>query len=255
MDFVTLYGSELDRELGSADRTQLFTTALRKAAINAAQRKFVTETECFTRQASIPLVDDTQEYDIEAATGFEDFSWIAKDGVSIKIVSGSNTRYIEGDDLRVTSVERLNVEEPGWKAVSAGTPQALYTRRDGGRIFLGLHPKPSIDTETWTAIVGYVLFPSDLSADADEPFTFSTNPVKSLRPWHRALVHYAAYDLEKLRKDTERSGIQLQLFQAEVDSYRSKQAPKGGQSVRMVVNYRDRARRGTPRRYDPRTYP
>jgi hypothetical protein len=48
MDFVTLYGLELDRELGSADRTVLFTTARRKAAINAAQLEWVKRTECFT---------------------------------------------------------------------------------------------------------------------------------------------------------------------------------------------------------------
>ena len=41
----------------------------------------------------------------------------------------------------------------------------------------------------------------DMSADADEPFTVSSNPIKSLRFHHRALVYYAAFDLEKLRKD------------------------------------------------------
>src|SRR5262245_1166554 len=141
MDFVTLYGTELDRELGSADRTQLFTTARRKSAINAAQLQWVKDTECFTRQTTVTLVSGTQEYDLESTT--TDFAWISKQGVSIKIVSGSNTRYIEGDDLEVTTVERLNVEEPGWRSATAGSPMKMYIRRADGAVQLGFHPAPS----------------------------------------------------------------------------------------------------------------
>ena len=96
MDFVTLYSTELTRALGSS-KTDLFTTARRKAAINAAQLEWVRRTECFQRQASVALVDGTQEYDIEAS--LTDFGWITKQGLSIKIVDGTTTTYIEGDDL------------------------------------------------------------------------------------------------------------------------------------------------------------
>lgn len=250
MIFSTLYGSELDRELGSADRTQLFTTQRRKDAINAAQLEWVKRTECFQRQVSFTLEDDRQEYDLEAAT---DFAWIAKNGVSIKIVSGTTTRYIEGDDLIQTSVARLMQDEPGWRAVTAGTPTSWYLRRTGGTVQLGLHPKPSIDTETWTAIVQIVMIPTDLSADADEPFTCSTNPLRSLRPFHRALVHFAAYDLEKYRKDQGRSGAQLQLFELEVAKFTGVEKPKGGQRVRLANDYRGNASMSRPMRTDPRT--
>ena len=50
MTFLELYGTELDRELGTTDRTQRFTTARRKAAINAGQLEFVRRTECLTRE-------------------------------------------------------------------------------------------------------------------------------------------------------------------------------------------------------------
>jgi hypothetical protein len=113
-NFSTLYGIELDRELGTADRDQRFTTARRKAAINAGQLEFVKRTECLQRQASVTLVDATQEVDLEASV--TDFGWIAKQGISIAITSGTTTRYLEGDDLEVTSVANLNVEEPGWRA-------------------------------------------------------------------------------------------------------------------------------------------
>lgn len=255
MDFVTLYGTELDRELGSADRTSLFTTARRKAAINAAQLEFVKRTECLSLETTVPLVDDTQEVDIEASV--TDFGWIAKQGISIQITSGTTTRYIEGDDLTVTSIERLNTEQPGWRAVSAGTPTHVFIRRNGGTLNLGLHPKPSITAgDTWDAIVPYVLVPDDLVNDADVPFTVAANPILSLRPWHRALSYYGAFDLEKFRKDTGRSASALQLFEAEIEKYTAVNKPKGERRVRFVRDYRRTAQHGLcyPRRnWDPRT--
>lgn len=249
MTFVELYGLELDRELGSADRTQLFTVARRKAALNAAQLEWVKRTECLVKETSVALVDDTQTYDLEST--ISDFGWIAKQGVSIKIVNGSTVRYLEGDDLIVTTEERLNVEEPGWRAASKSTPTHVYLKRDGGAVNLGLHPKPSISGETWTAVLPYVLVPADMSVDADEPFTVSSNPIKSLRFWHRALVHYAAYDLEKFRKDTARGAAQLQLFEAEVQKFAGVEKPRGGQSVRFARVYRKVLSARRP--MDPRT--
>jgi hypothetical protein len=252
MQFSELYGTELDRELGTADTTQRFTVVRRKAAINAAQLEWVKRTECFQRQTTVSLVTGTQEYDLEAT--ITDFAWIAKQGVSIKIVSGTTTRYIEGRDLQVTSVERLNTEEPSWRAVAASTPKNVYLRRDGGTVNLGFHPAPAITgTDVWTALVPYVVVPADMSADADEPFTVSANPLKSMRPWHRALVHFAAYDLEKLRKDTQRGGAQLQLFELEVAKFTGVEKPKGGGRVRLATDYRQQARVGVARRVDPRS--
>lgn len=251
MIFSDLYGTELDRELGSADRAQLFTTARRKAAINAAQLEWVKRTECFQKQTTVTIVDLQQEYDLEAT--ITDFGWIAKQGVSIKIVSGSTTRYIEGDDLEVTSVERLNVEEPGWRAVSAGTPTKVYLRRDGGTVNLGFFPAPDITgSDTWTALVPYVIVPTDLSADADEPFSVSGNPLRSMRPWHRALAHFGAFDCEKYRKDSARGGAQLQLFELEVAKFTGTEKPKGGQHVRLSNDYRRSARFGRSAPMDPR---
>jgi hypothetical protein len=250
VDFVTLYGTELDRELGTADRDQRFTTVRRKAAINAGQLEFVKRTECLQRQASVTLVDATQEVDLEASV--TDFGWIAKQGISIAITSGTTTRYLEGDDLEVTSVANLNVEEPGWRAESAGTPRKVYIRREGGALNLGLHPKPSITAgDTWVALVPYVVVPTDLSADADEPFTVSSNAIRSLRPWHRALVYFAAFDLEKLRKDVGRQQAALQLFELEIQRYTNTDKPKHGQRVRFARVYR--ALRSATLSTDPRT--
>lgn len=248
MTFLELYGIELDRELGTADRSQLFTLVRRKAAVNAGQLEWVKRTECLQRQVSFVLEDDRQEYDMEAAT---DFAWIAKNGVSIKIVTSTSTRYIEGDDLDMTSVARLNVEEPGWRAQTASTPKNWYQRRTGGTVQLGLHNKPNIiGSDVWTALVQIVMVPTDMSLDADEPFTCSGNPLRSMRPYHRAIAHYAAYDLEKFRKDQARGGAQLQLFELEVAKFTGVEKPRGGTQVRFSRVYRRPM--GNPR-MDPRT--
>jgi hypothetical protein len=253
MQFSALYGTELDRELGTADRTQRFTTQRRKDAINAAQLEFVRRTECLTRSVSIALVDGTQEYDLEAS--ISDFGWLSKQGLSISVTDGTTTRYYEGDDLIFMTVERLNAEHPGWRGWTAGTPRYYYIDRNGGALNLGFAPAPDFDGDTAAVRVHAVIVPADMSADADEPFTVSSNPIKSLRFHHRALVYYAAFDLEKLRKDSQREGLFSQLFDAEVEKYFASMKPKGGQQVRMARNYRTEAIRGVGRAPDPRTWP
>lgn len=251
MTFEELYGVELTRELATADTTARFTTVRRKAAINAGQLEFAKRTHCLTRETTIAIVDGTQEYDLEAT--ITDFGGISAQGVSIKIVGSSATRYIEGDDLIETTVERLNVEEPGWRADTASTPRYVYLRRNGGTVNIGFHPAPDVGSgETWTVILPYWAIPADMSATTDEPFTISSNTIKSLRPFHRALVHYGAHDLEKLRKDLGRAAAQLQLFEQYVAEYEQEQRPKRGTRVRLARDYR---RLGRGLRYDPRIYP
>jgi hypothetical protein len=253
MTFVDLYGTELDRELGNIS-TQLFTTARRKAAVNWAQLEFVKQTECLKRNTTIPLVSGTQEYDIEATVS--DYGFIAKSGISIRITPATGSvRYIEGDNLTRTTVQQLNTERSGWRAESAGTPDSYYVDPNGGAVNLGLVPAPSITAgDTWAVLLPYVVVPSDMSADIDEPFTVSSNPIKWLRLFHRALVHGAAYDLEKFRKEVARSATQLQLFEREIAACVATMTPKGGQTVRLATNYRRSATRPI-RRQDPRVWP
>lgn len=254
MTFLQLYGTELDRELASSS-TQLFTTARRQAAVNWAQLEFTKQTECFKRNTTISLVSGTQEYDLEATVS--DFGFIAKQGISIRITPASGSvRYLQGEDLTPMTVERLNYERPNWRAEAAGTPDSYYVDPDGGALNLGLVPKPSITAgDTWVLLLPYVAIPADMSGDADEPFSIASNPVKALRFFHRALVHGAAYDLEKFRKDVPRSATQKQLFEQEVSSYFATMKPKGGQHVRIATNYRAHQTGMLPRRFDPRAYP
>ena len=55
-------------------------------------------------------------------------------------------------------------------------------------------------------------------------------------------MHYAAYELEKLRLNTEGAKSQLQQFTGYLDRFMRAQLPKGGQQVRLGRNYFSEAR-------------
>lgn len=253
MTFLQLYGEQLHHELGSQDTTELFTTARRKDAINRAQDRFVLQTKCTERLGTISLVDGTGEYDVEALLT----DWIMPLGdPSIKIVeSGVTDRYIEGQDLARMDPPKLNIHEPGWRATSAQTPFRYYWRREGGRDFLGFYPPLDLTaTQTGSALVPYLADPSDLSLDADEPFTVSSNVVITMRPYHQALVHYAASRLELLRKNYTRSKEQLQFYSGFVAEYMAKESEQQEQTIWFARDYLQEASR-SPRPLDPRRYP
>lgn len=248
MTFEDLYGEQLTSELGTTDVTQRFTTARRKAAINEAQTEFIERTECLVKLFEIPVVDSTEEYDLEASV--TNYLRIAKRGPSLKMNDGTNDRFVEGpDDFPQQDPPLLNRNSPGWRAWPDGTPVGWYLRREASFLYFGLTPSPDIPSgETWTLQIPCVVRASDMSATTDVPFKASGAAAgpSSFIPWHKALVHHAAFLLEKLRKDPVRMKMQAELFESYVRRFQAQDKPKGGQMVQMAHNYR--AKRGGFRR-------
>lgn len=242
MQFSELYGNQLDYELGTEDRTQRFTTARRKAALNEAQTEWIERTECCIKQVELSVVDGTEEYDLEA--NVTNFIRIAEAGPSLKRTDGTNTWYHEGPkDFPQSDPPLLNRNTPGWRAFPDGVPVQWYLRRHLGLLYFGLTPGPDIPSgETWTLLIPCVVKAADMNADADVPFTVTggTAPT-SLSIWHKALVHHAAFLLEKLRKDPQRMKLQAELFESYVSRYLRQDRPKGGKTVQIAHNYRLRA--------------
>jgi len=163
---------------------------------------------------------------------------LAKQGVEVKRVTSSTTYYYVGDDFPRKDIDLLNRETPGWRTEPKGIPTRYYLREDGGTTLLGLVPAPSVAAgETWTLTVPYVANVPDMSADADQPFTASSNAKITLRPWHQGLVHYAAAKLELLRKNTDGEASQMQKFGGYVADYLQRQRPKGGRHVSFARKY------------------
>ncbi len=239
MMFSEMYGTKLDRELGTGDRTQRFTTVLRKEYVNEGVQKFNEDTGCYTKRVSLALVDATSEYDLENVATFasEDFLRPALVGASIAITTTASgtVRYLEGDDFQFVTEEELNATKPGWRAWSPGTPTHWFFRGTGATYAIGLFPAPDVPaTETWALLWPYVAKSPVLSADNEVPYERRIH----LIPYHDAIVAYAAAQLEKLRKNWDGVDRQLRAFSVGVAKYKVDQAPPRGGHVRLGRDYR-----------------
>lgn len=68
-----------------------------------------------------------------------------------------------GFELALTSIGSLNIDRPGWRSASRGTPTNYYLT---GHV-LGIYPKPLLTTETVEILANALV--DDLSAAADVP--------------------------------------------------------------------------------------
>ena len=248
-NFETLYSDALDVELGSNDSAVLFTTARRKHAINEGYRQFVDLTECLTRQSTVTVSSATQEYNLLSTTVLPggDFDRMAGQGPVYQTFdsNGSLSQTIAGDDFPQRSVTWLDAADNGWRSTEAGTPTAWYLLPNGGQLLFGLSCPPDISSnETAQLIIPYVPVVSSMISTGDQPFTVGSTYRADLRNYQQALVHYAAHDLEKLRKDQQASDMQLQKFLGYVQRYLGMTGPKGGQSLRAQKSYFRDARYG-----------
>lgn len=219
MTFRDLYGDALDTELGSADRTQLFTVERRQAAIQAAQREFVHQTECTLGHVTLPVTSGDPIVSLDTVPG-----WL---GLSRREVALRRTHTLTGRTTTLTgpsfvqrAEEWADQHEPGWRDAPPGVPQAWWLEVQNGRTSLRLMPAPAVPpTETWNVLVPYVRDPDPLVADHQEPFQVGGQPVAMLRPYHYALAHYGASVLERLRRDLVAAQQQMLAFSGYVAKY------------------------------------
>lgn len=249
--FGWLSADALDTELGSNDSAVLFTTARRQHAINEAQRQFADLTECVIKQSSVTLSSGSREFDLLSTailpgSSVAGFLRVADQGPAYLVSdSNGNLQTIAGDDFPERNVAWLDAADPGWRSTNCGTPSGWYLRRDAGSLNFGLNRPAQISTaETGELLIPYVVNPSSMTASTNQPFTFAGSVRKDLQPYHQALVHYAAHDLEKLRKDPEASDRQLQKFLGYVQRYIAAVKPKGAKSLRQQRSYFRNARGG-----------
>jgi hypothetical protein len=247
--FSSLYTGRLDRELGTDDATQLFTTARRKAAVNEGLVEFAHLAECWQKNIAITIASTSLgEVDLHSTRNIPagDFLSITKEGVQfVYYDASSNLTALVGDDLPRRDYNWLMRYEPGLfttstRITSTGMtmPQYYYLRKDGDALWLGFLPVPSSGSSaTMWASVNYHAIPALLTSDSQEPYTTSSTVASSLRPYHQALVHYAAHALEKLRRDDQASDRQLQKFLGYVSRWLQNTRIKGGRAVMAGRRY------------------
>lgn len=256
--FSTLYGRLLTQELGSEDSTVLFTDARRKAGINDGQREFADLTECLVRVSTVTIAGGTGEYDLTALSSGKFVRLAPDQSIEFHYTDASSlTTYLSGPDLPQTTVRWLNTYEPGWRGSTVASsvmqlPAKFYLRADGPHLWLGFTPCPSTGSSAAAqAVVPYVSLPTDLTSDTSEPFTVNSSVRTDLRMFHMACVHYAAHQLEKLRRDYDASDRQLQRFMGFVQRYVQSARRKGGSMLSYARNHFQRGagdRGADPRR-------
>lgn len=249
--FVDLYENALHVELGTSDTSQLFTGARRKHAINEGYRQFADLTECYIRQSTIAISTSAQEYNLNATSVIPsgDFLRVASQQPYFQINDSNGILItLAGDQFPQVSIPYLDHADPSWRSTNTAYPDGWYLRDDGGGMFFGLQNRLDLSTgstQTAKVVLPYVAKPSSMTSDTAVPFTSSNGLTRhDLQPYHQAIAHYAAHDLEKLRKDQEASDRQLKKFQGYVQRYLDAHRPKGNRVVRMAVPYFQRARKG-----------
>lgn len=247
--FVDLYEDALHVELGTNDTQVLFTAARRKHAINEGMRQFADLTECLTRQSTITCTQASQEFDLNSTTVIADgdFLKMSAQGPVFQL-SDSNgiEQSLAGDEFPQRDIPYLDAAQSGWRSTETGYPTGWYLRADGGSLNFGLDRPLGLSTsstQTAKIILPYQANPSSMTSDSHVPYVFNGRARADLVPYSQAIVHYAAHDLEKLRKDQEASDRQLQKFLGYVQRYVGATRPRGSRSVRTAVSYFSRARR------------
>ncbi len=256
MTFSHLYSSALTQELGTADIAKLFTTARRQQAVNNGQLAFVELTECAVRQSTIVSSHGVREYNLLSTVNVPggDFLCLSKQGPEYRFVdTAGHVQSIAGKDFPRRDLNWLNDNQPGWRDSTGGTPSAYYERPDGAALYFGFDTPPQLTAgQSGLVILPYVAKPvvmGSLGNNQPGPFVFagSTESRTDLEPYHMALAHYAAFELEKLRGEVAASATQWQLFTSYADRVIRKMTPKGGRTIRQARNYFSEAR---TRRWD-----
>lgn len=244
--FSSLYGTRLDRELGTDDSTVLFTTARRKSAVNEAAFEFSQLTNCLTRWVTFTGTGGTSEYDLNSTTiiAAGDFGGFANEPVEFTYTdASSHVTILSGDSLPRRDISWLDQYRPSWRLSTVASsvaqlPQIYYQRIDGAQYLLGFTPVPSTGSSaSFTVKVPYQADAPTMVNDADQPFTFAGANRTDLAQYHQGLVHFAAHHLEKLRRDDQASDRQLQKFLGYVSRYLQNQIQKGPKAIRQARNY------------------
>lgn len=252
--FSSLYGGRLDRELGTDDSTTLFTTARRKAAVNEGLEQFAELTECWQLASSIHIVSGTAEYDLSTAIAAGDFVRCSEEQVQFRYTDTSlSVQVLAGDDLLRRDIDWLNRYRPGWQTSTLAStntqmPEIYYLTPTGGAVILGFSPTPCLGSSNQTAdaYIPYVARPLPLTSDTQQPYAGNV----ALKPWHQAAVHYAASQLEKLRRDVQASQTQFQQFMVWVQRYANSERVKNGTGLTFARSYFRSRSQAAPR--DPR---
>lgn len=154
------------------------TKAIYAQILTDAQDWITEKTECLRKidSTSVTLVASTQEYDLPS--DFIKFPTEEQEKSPAPVTIGTYGDF----QLEIISPTKLEVKEPGWREVDAGTPRYCYIIREG-TLKLGFHPMPSasfISTNGSTVFIDMVFRGANVADNSDSPFD-SSNSLRGLQ--------------------------------------------------------------------------
>jgi hypothetical protein len=246
VQFSSLYSARLDRELGTDDASVLFTTARRKAAVNEGATEFANLTGILTRWVTFTGTGGTAEYDLNSTTIIPDgdFGGFAKEPVEFRYVdASSNVIELSG---RCAAQTRHSVARPVSARLAAVDRGELrhaaagkLLRADGRRRLLPRVYAGSVDGFECELHRARALHGGCAGDDQRHERAVHVRGCGAWRslPYHQGVVHYAAHQLEKLRRDDQASDRQLQKFLGYVSRCLQDMGTRGPKAIRQARNY------------------
>jgi hypothetical protein len=254
MTFRELWDLELTKRLSSVDTTRLFTIARRQAAVNRGAMTFARLTSCCQADAPIGLPLNDGEAWRAVSTPDSAFYGFSPQGVLLRRQNAAGKVW--DTPLTRRGSEWMDRYRPGWRVwgpnaqfLNGGLPEeyiwwpgnfyGLSTEAAAGNwgrdgiVSVFPCPFPSQFTgEVWQLVAIQWEIPATMTNDTDLPFVSSSSPSpSSLESYHPAIADFAAYQLEKLRRDAEAQDARLQAFNEHVQRYLSSHRQRGGDEV------------------------
>ena len=240
MTLDDLAGEALVIELGADDDSALFTLPQRMKAVNRAQAEFARETMCLGFAVLWPVT--TWFYDLDTIFGDRTghlsptVLWLrVRDSLGVERDTRLEVRAPLWFDRHIPGwrLRQAPIDSPGpprvwsWLQQSAGSA--------GGVIALWPPPPPTQPAgETWSLLVQCAVQPLDMTQGDHEPFrnvVTDTEAAAWLRPYHWALAHKAAAELEYLRKDQVAVERQIAQYQGYVQQLVAAKRHRGGRVI------------------------
>ena len=175
--------------------------------INDGVRKVNTLAKAYCGEKYFSVVEDKSTYnlrDIEPT-----FTLIGQGGIWMN-KGTADTPYwkkLDGVDRRF-----LDREYPNW--VNQGSAVPLFYIIEAGKVIF--YPKPNADLDLGFWIPDFLIKPTDMTADAQYPFTGTTDEISDLEPLDDAIIYYVEWHLDRAVGKDQVSLITRKEFEIEL---------------------------------------
>lgn len=216
---------DIVRQDESIKSTDVISDANLNTLLNESAVQFAKDGHPFVVKASWSTAASTQEYILSGASAkvsnFLDVYWPTG---GLIYEQTSTAIKLPPQDFTVVSELWLNREYPGWRGLTASDvlQHVYFTYDTNGYLNLGVVPKSSTTTPTFR--LWFISRGTDMSDDANYPYTNTTTLLTHVEPYLKGIAYWAMHVLhrDKTKLDAEAAKY-LQLYSAVAQACREAQ--------------------------------